>query len=162
MQESQRPILPLVVLIILALIAMQAVDNLMPPDKLFSDWIGSLSALGLVRVVGKLAFVITAMFAIYRLWEMKASAVPAYFLCVFLWAVLLALKDCQLKLEGKANASWGIIILPPALFAIIPGLVGWGLSRTLKKFAQPDGAPKGGPTTPVGNSAATEGPPSVS
>jgi hypothetical protein len=34
--------------------------------------------------------------------------------------------------------------------------------RTIKPIAEPDAPPNGGPATPIGNSGATEGPPSVS
>src|SRR5512137_669222 len=99
MQPNQRPTAPLVVLIILAVMAMQSVNLLTgPPDKLFSDWIASLSGWRLLYLIGHLAFVVTALFAIRRLWNMKASAVSAYALCVLLWAALLALKDAILVL----------------------------------------------------------------
>ena len=41
-------------------------------------------------------------------------------------------------------------------------LAAWGAVKNRNWTAQPDAAPNGGPATPVGNSAVTEGPPSGS
>jgi hypothetical protein len=72
-----------------------------------------------------------------------------------------------LELFHWFNLHW---LLFMTAFTVVPWFLGFGLGSVprlwqrgdILRNAQQDAAPNGGPATPVGNSGATEGPPSVS
>ena len=135
MENHKRPTGVTLVAVLLILIALNGIYSVMGSVDEGLIWIAKASAVDLLNAGFRLAYTVCAALAAIALWEMKSWAMRAYVAWGLLHVAGHAVHDCILKLQGKIDFAWWAVLLGPIVVAIVVGLVGIGLSKSLKKSA---------------------------
>jgi hypothetical protein len=129
MENRTRPAGVTVLAILLGLLALRGFARFSGPgDGLFLE--GVLKhPLSSVLVIG---YSLSALVAAVLLWEMKRGAVAAYAAWTLLPVSVVVIHDVSLKIDGKTDTEWWLIILPPVVLTLILVVVGVLLNAALK------------------------------
>lgn len=130
MENRTRPAGVTVLAILLGLLAIRGFSRFSGSgDELFfggvlKDPLSSALTIG---------YSLSALVAAVLLWEMKRGAVAAYAIWALIQVSVAVLRDVSLKVDGKTDTEWWLIILPPVVLTLILGVVGVLLNASLKR-----------------------------
>ncbi len=132
MENRNRPIGVTILAAILMLIAFRMLSPLfLHPTELASERIANASVADFLGAACGLCAVVAAV----ALWEMKTWAVYAYAAWAVLHMAAFAVKDITLKVQEKTQHDWSYILIAPAIFAVVHGLICTALKKSLKPSA---------------------------
>jgi hypothetical protein len=86
--------------------------------------------------------------------------IPFFFYCFPVYLIFPNRYRAHAAIIPEDAVAWALLVLFYLAVALLTSCL--HALMTSRKIAQPGAAPNGGPTTPGGNAAVTEGPPSVS